>query len=177
MTVTNPGSYLELDDGRPAVRFTRVYDHPVQRVWALVTDPAELAHWFPSPEVTLDLVAGGTIRFSGDPNMPDLVTTGEILSVDEPRRFAFTWGGDELRFDLEPLGRERTRFTLTNVLEARDTASRNAAGWDMCLTALDAHATGRPTGGPHDGTVSWRRRYDAYVTAGLPYGAPVPGQG
>ena len=176
MTVTDPGSYVELGDGRPAVRFERIYDHPVQRVWALLTDPAELAHWFPSPEVALDLVVGGTIRFSGDPNMPDLVSTGEVLAVEEPHRLAFSWGGDELHFDLEPLGAERTRLTLTNVLETGNTAARNAAGWDVCLAALDAHVAGRPSGGPHDGTVSWRQRYDAYVTAGLPSGAPIPGE-
>lgn len=174
MTVSNPGSYLELDDGRPAVRFERVCDHPVQRVWALVTDPAGLAHWFPSPTITLDLVVGGTIRFSGDPHMPDLVSAGEILAVDAPRRFAFTWGGDELHFDLEPLGPNRTRFTLTNVLEAGNTAARNAAGWDVCLAALDAHADGRPA--PGAAAPSWRDRYAAYLAAGLPSGAPVPGR-
>ena len=32
MQTTDNGSYLEIDD-RPAVRFERVYDHPVTRVW------------------------------------------------------------------------------------------------------------------------------------------------
>jgi uncharacterized protein YndB with AHSA1/START domain len=173
MTVSNPGTYVELDDGRPAVRFERIYDHPIRRVWALVTEPAELAHWFPSPEITLDLVAGGTIRFRGDPYMPE--STGRILAVDAPHRFAFTWGGDELHFDLEPLDANRTRFTLTNVLEAKDTASRNAAGWDACLSCLDARAEGRTTAGPHDDSAPWGQLYDRYVAAGLPSGAPVPG--
>ena len=34
-------------DGRPAVRFVRELSHPRDAVWRMVTDPAELAHWFP----------------------------------------------------------------------------------------------------------------------------------
>lgn len=174
MTVTNPGTYVELDGGRPAVRFERLYDHPVERVWALVTEPAELAHWFPSPEVSVDPVVGGTIRFRGDPHMPE--STGRVLALEPLRRFVFTWGGDELHFELEPLGPDRTRLTLTNVLEAKDTASRNAAGWHVCLAALDARAEGRPTAGPHGETAPWEGLYERYVAAGLPSGAPVPGR-
>ncbi|MGH3693962.1 MAG: SRPBCC domain-containing protein [Pseudonocardiaceae bacterium] len=40
------GTYLE-HDGRPAVRFQRTYPHPIERVWAAVTEPDELSHWFP----------------------------------------------------------------------------------------------------------------------------------
>lgn len=177
MTTTNPGRYLELDDGRPAVRFERIYDRPVPRVWALVTEPAELAYWFPSPKITIELVPGGEMTFSGDPNMPELVSTGRILEVDPPRRLAFSWGGDELWFDLAPLdGGVRTRFTLTNVLAARNTAARNAAGWHACLTALDARAAGLPTAGPHSAPPTpWKQLYDLYLAAGLPTGAPIPG--
>ena len=36
------GTYLTLDDGRPAVRFSRTYDHPVDRVWHFVTDTEDI---------------------------------------------------------------------------------------------------------------------------------------
>lgn len=42
------GTYIE-HNGRPAVRFERTYAHSVDRVWAAVSDPEELAHWFPPP--------------------------------------------------------------------------------------------------------------------------------
>ncbi|MER6491026.1 MULTISPECIES: SRPBCC family protein [Streptomyces] len=161
------GSYLTLDDGRPAVRFSRTYDHPADRVWRFVTDADELAHWFPS-RAEIELRPGGTIRFSGDPHMPD--STGRVLAVDEPRHLSFEWGGDELHFDLEELDEKRTRFTLTNVLVAADTAARNGAGWEVCLAALDAHARGE-----HPGSRPWKDLYEAYVDAGVPSGAPVPG--
>ncbi|NEB06132.1 SRPBCC family protein [Streptomyces sp. SID13726] len=161
------GTYLTLDDGRPAVRFSRTYDHPVDRVWRFVTDTGELAHWFPS-HAEIDLRPGGTIRFSGDPNLPE--STGRVIAVHAPRHLSFEWGGDELHFDLEPLGEKRTRFTLTDVLSAADTAARNGAGWEVCLAALDTHARGERVEGPQ-----WKDLYEAYVDAGIPSGAPVPG--
>ncbi|MFB7243562.1 SRPBCC family protein [Streptomyces populi] len=169
------GTYLTLDDGRPAVRFSRVYDHPVDRVWRFVTDPGELAGWFPS-RAEIELRPGGAITFSGDPNMPE--STGRVLAVDPPRHLSFEWGGDELRFDLEALDAGRTRFTLTDVLAAPDTAARNGAGWEVCLAALDAAARGERPEGPHaGGEAAWKGIYDAYVEAGVPSGAPVPGAG
>ncbi|MEV6112715.1 SRPBCC family protein [Streptomyces sp. NPDC052109] len=173
MPVDLTGTYLTLDDGRAAVRFTRTYDHAVDRVWRYVTDPDELQQWFPS-RAEMELRPGGTIRFSGDPNMPE--STGRVLAVDPPRHLSFEWGGDELRFDLEAVGDRRTRFTLTNVLAEANTAARNGAGWEVCLAALDATARGERFGGPHAGAgAPWKEFYDAYLGAGVPSGAPVPG--
>ncbi|MEU6357332.1 SRPBCC family protein [Streptomyces sp. NPDC047072] len=167
------GIYLTLEDGRPAVRFSRVYDHPIDRVWRFVTDADELAAWFPS-RAEIELRPGGTVRFSGDPHMAD--STGRVVAVDEPRHLSFEWGGDELCFDLERLDDNRTRFTLTNVLSAEDTAARNGAGWEVCLAALDAEARGESFAGPHAGAQApWKEFYEGYVKAGVPSGAPVPG--
>jgi uncharacterized protein YndB with AHSA1/START domain len=44
---TDLGTYFE-HDGRPAVRFVRTYPHDVERVWRAITDPDELARWFPA---------------------------------------------------------------------------------------------------------------------------------
>ncbi|WP_328673187.1 SRPBCC family protein [Streptomyces sp. NBC_00328] len=167
------GTYLTLEDDRPAVRFSRTYDHPVDPVWRFVTDADELAAWFPS-RAEMELRPGGTITFSGDPNMPG--STGRVLAVDPPRHLSFEWGGDELRFDLEALDGGRTRFTLTDVLAERNTAARNGAGWEVCLAALDRAVRGEPTEGPHAGGVpAWKEIYEDYVEAGVPSGAPVPG--
>ncbi|MEV6195356.1 SRPBCC family protein [Streptomyces sp. NPDC051920] len=166
------GTYLTLDDGRPAVRFSRVYDHPADRLWRFMTDPDALAAWFPS-RAEMDLRPGGTIAFSGDPHMPE--STGRVLDVDPPRHLSFEWGGDELRFGLEALDDGRTRFTLTDVLAERNTAARNGAGWEVCLAALDRAVGGGPAEGPRAGGMkAWREIYEDYVGAGVPSGAPVP---
>ena len=41
------GTY-EIVDDRSALTFERRLAHSVERVWRAVTEPAELAHWFPS---------------------------------------------------------------------------------------------------------------------------------
>ena len=56
-------------------------------------------------------------------------------------------------------------------------AARNGAGWELCLAALDAKARGERFEGPHTGAEApWKEIYRAYVDAGVPSGAPVPGQ-
>ncbi|MEU9380849.1 SRPBCC family protein [Streptomyces sp. NPDC048279] len=167
------GTCLTLDDGRFAVRFTRTYDHPAQRVWLFVNDPDESARWFPS-RLDIEPRDGGTVRFSGDPRQAN--ATGTVLAFDEPRHLSFTWGGDEGRFDLAALDAKRTRFTLTQVLAEQNAAAPNGAGWEVCLLALDALARGEGHAGPHsEDAADWREFYDAYLDAGVPSGAPIPG--
>jgi uncharacterized protein YndB with AHSA1/START domain len=165
------GSFIEFD-GRPAVRFERTYDYAVERVWAAITEPGELAHWFPS-SVELEPRAGGRISFSADPHASR--QTGVVLAFDPPRKLAYTWGGDELHFQLEPLSAGRCQLVLINVLADRSTAARNAAGWDVCLDELAKLLAGRTGGGPHaESATPWQPRYDAYVAAGMPSGADIP---
>jgi uncharacterized protein YndB with AHSA1/START domain len=164
--------FVRTEAGLPAVRLQRTYPHPVGRVWEFVTDSAELAHWFPAP-VELDPRPGAEVRFGAESGMP--AHTGRVLVAEAPLRLAFTWGTDELRFDLaaEDGG---TRLTLTDVLEEANTAARNAAGWEVCLDALDALARGGTYEGPHTGpTANWRSYYDDYIADDFPSGAPVPG--
>lgn len=169
----NPtGSYLEID-GRPALRFVREYDHPVERVFTMLTDPAELAHWFPARVAAPSWAPGTTITYSfeADGDGGD----GEVLAHEPPHRVGYSWGGEQLWFEVETLRDGRARLTFTHVMEERDAASRNATGWDFCLDALDGALAGTPhaqTPGPPSG---WETLYQAYVDAGVPSGAAIPG--
>ncbi len=133
-------------DGRPAVRFRREYAQPAERLWAAITEPDELERWFPF-KVRMQPEAGGTIEFYGDPNLPDSGQTGTILVYEPPKR----------------------------LVEARDAAARNAAGWTVCLAELGKPLAGQVAGGPHSETAeSWREHYEDYVAAGMPSGAYLP---
>jgi uncharacterized protein YndB with AHSA1/START domain len=176
------GIFTDVDD-RPAVRFTVDLPHTVDRVWRAVSDPQELRAWFPST-VSYRPRVGAAIEFTDDPNLPP--TTGTVLAYEAPHRFAFGWGDDELWFELSVPSADSgpsCRFVLTDVLELRDAAARNAAGWEVCLDALEAHLDGatRTDGetGPHTETsrARWREYYEEYVSVGMPDGAPVPGDG
>jgi uncharacterized protein YndB with AHSA1/START domain len=167
------GTYVQ-HEGRPAVRFQRTYAHPIERVWDAVATPEGLKHWFPSA-VEIEPRSGGQVAFSGDPLAGP--ATGTVLVFDPPEHLAFTWSNDELHFDLERLGDTHCRLTLVNVLEAADTAARNAAGWSVCLGEFDKHIADGRADGPHSDTAEpWQTYYDAYLATGMPSGAVIPGR-
>ncbi|QGF23204.1 SRPBCC domain-containing protein [Raineyella fluvialis] len=173
--MSDPATFIEVDE-RAAVRFVRRYRLSGARVWEAVTAPEHLARWFPSPEVTYEPRVGAEIGFAGDPHLPTF--RGTVLTWDPPRRFAFSWGGDEVRFDVEPDGEgtgdgDGATLTLTDLLDQPGAAARNAAGWEACLRSLDALLAGQATVGPHvdEEAGIWREAYDRYVASGFP---PMP---
>jgi uncharacterized protein YndB with AHSA1/START domain len=165
------GTYDTIDD-RPALTFERRLAHPVQRVWRAVTDPAELAAWFPSA-VSGQVAPGGTLSFDFPDG--DMKLEGEVVELDPPRRFAFTFGDDLLRIELEPVG-DGCVLRFTCLFDDPERASRDAAGWHVCLDALEKHLGGMPGQAPgSEPTPEWRELYDEYQRRGLPAGAPLPG--
>lgn len=172
--MTEHGAYTTVD-GRPAVRFERRLPHAAATVWRAITDPGELAHWFPSSVELEELRPGAAMRFDFGGGF---VLDGEVLELDTPHRFAFRWGKDVVRLELEPAGDATTLLRFEHVLheEGEDAAAKTMAGWHLCLDALAQAVAGRPVdlggGGP---SPAWRRRYDEYVAAGVPAGAPIPG--
>jgi uncharacterized protein YndB with AHSA1/START domain len=144
-------------------------------VWRAITEPEELAHWFPAA-VELDLRERGsmTFRFPDESQPP---SRGQVTELDPPHRFAFDWAGQRLRFQLDPEGDAAAcllRFTV--LLSAEDTAARDAAGWHVCLGLLEERLGGGEAQGPSSApTGEWRALYDDYRERGVPAGAPVPG--
>jgi uncharacterized protein YndB with AHSA1/START domain len=168
------GTYITVDD-RPALVFERRLAQPVDAVWRAITDPDELAAWFPN-RVEGDLRTGGKLHFTFPEGLDYPPMEGEVLAFDPPRRFHFTWGPDELRFDIEPLDDgEGCVLRLTDVLSESEKAARDAAGWSVCLDTLDEHLAGAPTSAPGTRPSSaWKEYYDGYVAQGLPAGAEIP---
>ena len=80
------GSY-ETYEGKPAVRFERIYSHPVERVWRSITVPEEMAAWFPTT-VEVDLREGGDMRFT----FPSTKTASVLREPIRPRRARPGWG-------------------------------------------------------------------------------------
>jgi uncharacterized protein YndB with AHSA1/START domain len=166
------GTY-EIVDDRSALSFERRLAHSIERVWRAVSEPAELAHWFPSA-VSGDLTPGATLSFAfPDDELPTM--QGEVIAVDPPRSFAFTWGDDVLRIELA--GDDDgcvLRFTV--LFDDAERAARDAAGWHVCLDRLEQRLGGAPTQAPtSEATADWRAHYEEYQRRGLPAGAPVPG--
>jgi predicted 3-demethylubiquinone-9 3-methyltransferase (glyoxalase superfamily)/uncharacterized protein YndB with AHSA1/START domain len=123
---------LEDHEGRTVLRFERRLGHPPLRVWEALTELDDLRHWHPSP-FELEPRAGGAIRFLA----PDGAAFGDghVIAYEPPRLLAYSWGEDELRWELVPRD-EGTLLTLSHTFEDRLKAARDAAGWELCLTAL-----------------------------------------
>ena len=99
---------------------------------------------------------------------------GAVIELDRPRVFAFRWGTEQLRFELEPI-EGGTRLTFVHVLDEPDTGARNAAGWHVCLDRLAERLAGGEPEAPGSGaTDEWRAHYDEYIRRGVPSGAPIP---
>jgi uncharacterized protein YndB with AHSA1/START domain len=176
------GTFTTIDD-RPAVRFTTDLAHPADRVWQAITSPDALRTWFPA-RVSYRPRVGAPITFTDDPTLP--TTSGTVLAYDAPSLFAFGWGDDELWFEVSESSPSEgssasggARLTLTDILDLSDAAARNAAGWEVCLDALERHLDGlvHVGDGPHTthSRQEWRDYYEAYVAEGMPTGAPIPG--
>ncbi|WP_414943009.1 SRPBCC family protein [Amycolatopsis sp. cmx-11-32] len=152
---------LETVGERPALRLERRLAHSPERVWRAVTEPSELAKWFPAA-VTVDLRPGGTIEFTFEGEKTP--TVGKVLEADEPRVFAFSWNEDVLRWEITPED-EGSRLLFTHTFGrgepaiARIAAGRTAAGWDSCLVALIALLDGEEYEQPED----WVGPIEAYV--------------
>lgn len=132
--------------GAAVLRFERRFKHPVAKVWRAITEPAEMAHWFPAA-VETELEIGAPMTFTFPAAAPlDGARGGEILELDPPEVYAFRWHNDVLRFELVPDG-DGCVLHFTQTLGGGDlgrlAAGRNAAGWDHCLAALDARLEDR----------------------------------
>ena len=133
------GKIEQVDDGRWRLRFTRRLAHPQTKVWRAVTEPQQLAAWFPST-IEGDRVAGAPLRFTFPKGVVEPID-GEMLVYEPESLIEFRWGPDVVRIELRPVG-EGTELTLLDTLEERGKAARDGAGWHTCLDALEAALAG-----------------------------------
>jgi uncharacterized protein YndB with AHSA1/START domain len=124
----------EFDGDNATLRFERRLNHPVERVWEAITDPAEIEAWW--GRATVDLRAGGAMRIewlNGDVTMPATIT-----ELDAPRLLEIE--GEPhgtLRFELAPDG-DGTRLTFVARSQIpEEFRSKVLAGWHYHLDELE----------------------------------------
>jgi uncharacterized protein YndB with AHSA1/START domain len=152
---------LDTIGGKTVLRFERRLAHRPEKVFRAISDPAELAHWFPARMET-ELRPGAAIRFTFEGDDLD-GPGGEILEVDPPKLLVYTWGDDVLRWEIVPEG-DGSRLFFSQTLAEGGTSgglpgtARNAAGWDVCLADLAARLDGEGSRG-----VEWFPLFEGYV--------------
>src|SRR5215218_9570379 len=152
---------LDTIGGKTVLRFERRLAHPPAKVFRAISDPAELAHWFPA-RMELELRTGAPIRFTFEDHDVE-APAGEILEVEPPKLFVYTWGDDVLRWEIVPEADGCRLFFSQTIAEdglsgGRPGAARNAAGWDVCLSRLSSRLDGEDAGG-----IEWFPLFEGYV--------------
>jgi hypothetical protein len=103
------------------------------------------------------------------------VAETQVKRADPPKLLEFNWGGQDIRWELEPLTGDGTRLTLWHNIDRRYIAM-GAAGWHICLDVLDRSLAGQPIGrlvGPSVmGFDGFQRLHAEYATQ---FGLSKPG--
>lgn len=129
---------LSSENGRTVLRMRRDLRHPAEKVWRAITDPSQLAGWFPAA-VELDLRLDGPVRFTfeQDPGAPvDEQSSGVIRAYEPPHLIEYTWGVEVLRWELHPTA-DGCTLHLTATYDDRAGSASFSGGWTLCFDALE----------------------------------------
>jgi uncharacterized protein YndB with AHSA1/START domain len=137
------GARVEKDGEQWTLVLVRDLAHPPMDVWTALTDPEHLREWAPfDADRNLGVVGTATLTTVGAPSPH--VTETRVTRADAPKALEFSWGGQNVRWQLEPHG-DGTRLTLWHNIDRRFIAM-GAAGWHVCLDVLDRLLAGQPVG-------------------------------
>lgn len=137
------GAHVEKDGSLWTLVLVRELRHNPEAVWEALTDPAQLHEWAPF-DADKSLTAGAVVKLTtvGAPN--PVVSETTVTRAEKGRALEYTWGGNDLRWELEA-SRTGTRLTLWHNIDRRFVAM-GAAGWHICLDVLDHLVGGNPLG-------------------------------
>ena len=122
----------------------RQLHHSAEKVWRALTDPAQLREWAPfDADENLGL-AGTTVKLNTVGTPTPMISETRIKRADAPHVLEYSWGGGDLRWELEDFG-GGTRLTLWHDIDRRY-ISMGAAGWHICFDVLDHALSGTPLG-------------------------------
>lgn len=117
--------------------------HPPALVWDALTDPAQLVEWAPF-DADRNLAARGPVTLTTVGAPTPNVAKCEVLRTEPPRLLEYTWGGNDLRWELEAQG-AGTRLTLWTHIP-KGFIAWGAAGWHVCFDVLERHLAHEPIG-------------------------------
>ena len=137
------GASIEKDGDKWTLVLVRELRHPPALVWEALTDPAQLIEWAPF-DADRSLATVGPVKLStvGAPS-PQVAETA-VKRADAPKLLEYSWGEQDLRWELEPLA-SGTRLTLWHNIDRRYIAW-GAAGWHVAFDVLDRLLAGEPIG-------------------------------
>ena len=137
------GAEVHKDADKWTLVLVRELRHPPTKVWQALTEPEHLREWAPF-DADKSLASTGAVKLSTVGAPAPQVSETVVKRAEPPKLLQYSWGDNDLRWQLEPLGKG-TRLTLWHNIDRRY-ISWGAAGWHICFDVLDAHLAGEPIG-------------------------------
>jgi uncharacterized protein YndB with AHSA1/START domain len=138
--------------------------HSPTKVWQALTDPAQLREWAPF-DADRNLDSAGPVKLSTVGTPTPQVSETRVTRAEAPRLLEYSWGDNDMRWELEPLD-NGTRLTLWHNIN-RKFIAMGAAGWHICFDVLDRHLAGEPIGRIVAGDAmkfeGWQRLHSEYA--------------
>ena len=126
------------DSAKWTLILVRELRHSPEKVWAALTDPAQLREWAPFVVDGNMGTVGKTVKLTWVANPTPIDTT--VTRAEAPKLLEY---GDQ-RWELEPIP-TGTRLTLWSNIDRRF-ISWGAAGWHIAFDVLDRLLSGNPLG-------------------------------
>lgn len=138
------GARIEKQGAQWTLVLVRDLRHPPAKVWSAITEPEHLREWAPfDADRSLGAVGTATLTTVGAPTA--MVSQSTVTRAEAPRLLEFSWGSQDLRWELEPLDGGRTRLTLWHNID-KGFIAMGAAGWHLCFDVLAHLLDGDPLG-------------------------------
>jgi uncharacterized protein YndB with AHSA1/START domain len=167
-TTFEPSQLAEVDcqrsDDQWTLVFVRSLQHSPERVWAALTEPAQLNEWAPfTASRDLDSPGEATLTMIDGDVAEDLSAT--VTRAEHPTLLEYRWGTDLLRWELVRTA-QGTKLTLLHTIKDRDWVPKIAAGWHLCLDVAERLLDDQPIGpirGSEALKFGWGRLNTAYA--------------
>lgn len=137
------GADIQKDGDKWTLVLVRELRHAPTMVWQALTDPAQLAAWAPF-DADRNLASVGPVKLSTVGAPTPQVSETSVKRAEAPKLLEYSWGGNDLRWELEAVG-SGTRLTLWHNIN-RGFITWGAAGWHVCFDVLDRLLEGDPLG-------------------------------
>ena len=138
------GASIKKEGEKWTLVLVRDLRHGPEKVWKAITEPEHLREWAPF-DSDRNLGSIGTAKLSTVGAPTTHITETQVKRADAPRLLEYNWGGQDIRWELEPLSSGGTRLTLWHNID-KGFISMGAAGWHICLDVLDRALAGEPIG-------------------------------
>ena len=176
------GAQVRKDGEKWTLILVRELHHSPEKVWQALTDPSQLREWAPFDADGSLSTAGSKVKLTTVGAPAPRVSETTVKRAEAPNLLEYNWGGQDLRWELEPLG-GGTRLTLWHNIDRRF-ISMGAAGWHISFDVLDRLLDGTPIGRMVAGDAlkfgGWQRlnaEYAKQFGIAAPNWPPKPAQG